>query len=83
MKIFPDIFLNYIVLKGFFTYTILNYENSPPKLKEIIILPDKSTNYKEIDQYNFRQGAKANNIIPLTKYEHLTFRFFFETDFKT
>ena len=43
----------------------------------MIKLPDKSTNYKEIDQYYFRQGAQAKNIIPLTKYEHLTFHFFF------
>ena len=60
-----------------FAHSILNYENSPPKLKEIIKLPDNSTNYTEIDQYNFRQGAKAKNIIPLTKYEHLSFHFFF------
>ena len=26
-----------------------------------------------IYQYNFRRGAKAKNIIPLKKYEHLTF----------
>ena len=60
-----------------FAHSILNYENSPPMLKEIIKLPDNSTNYTEIDQYNFRQGAKAKNIIPLSKYEHLTFHFFF------
>ena len=35
-----------------FAHSILNYENSPPKLKEIIKLPDNSTNYTEIDQYN-------------------------------
>ena len=59
-----------------FAHSILNYENSPPKLKEIIKLPDNNTNYTEIDQYNFSQGAKAKKIIPLTKYEHPTFRFF-------
>ena len=33
-----------------FAHSILNYENSPPKLKEILKLPDKSTSYTEIDQ---------------------------------
>ena len=40
-----------------FAHSILNYENSPPKLKEIIKLPDNSTYYTEIDKYKFGQGA--------------------------
>ena len=60
-----------------FVHSILNSENYPLKLKEIIKLPDNSTNYTEIDQYNCRQGAKVKIIIPLSKYEHLTFHFLF------
>ena len=44
-----------------FAHSILNYENSLPKLKEMLKLPDKSTNYTEIDQLSFRQGTKAKN----------------------
>ena len=61
-----------------FAHSILYYENSSPKLKEMIKLPDKSTYYTGMDQFNFRQGVRAKNIIPLTKYEHRIFTFFRE-----
>ena len=52
-------------------------KNFPPKLKEKIKLPDNSTNYTGIDKYN-----SAKNIIPHTKSENLTFRFFFRDLFQ-
>ena len=35
-----------------FANSIHNYENSPHELKEIIKLPDNSTNNHEVDQFN-------------------------------
>ena len=42
------------------------------------MLFSNSTHYTEMDQFNFSQGAKGKNILPNTKYEHLTFQFFFQ-----
>ena len=50
-----------------FAHLILNYENSPTKLKEMIKLPDNSTYYTEIDQYNFRNELKPITLFPLQK----------------
>ena len=67
-----------------FAHSILNYENSPPKLKEIIKLPDNSTNYTEKDQYNLGKELKPKTLVPLQKMNILLFTFFFpETDLKT
>ena len=55
-----------------FTQTILNSEKSPPLLKEKILLPDTSADDPNKDHYSLRGGAKFKNIIPATKYDHLT-----------
>ena len=59
-----------------FSHSNLNYENSPPNLKETIKLSYNSTNYKEIDQYNFRQWSKAKKIFPLQNMKFWFFAFF-------
>ena len=70
-----------------FTHSIINNDKSPPDLKKAINLPDCSTDDHEPDNFvmnnnllptfHFRSGPKTKNIIPDTKYEHLTFQYFF------
>ena len=61
-----------------FAHSILNKENSPPDLKETIKLPDISSAHDpKFNPFDLRKGVKIRHIVPETKYEHLTFRFFF------
>ena len=60
-----------------FAHSLLNYEKSPHELKEIIKLPDNSSDDPNFEPFNLRKGAKTRNIIPDTKFDHLTFRYFF------
>ena len=60
-----------------FTQTIINSEKSPPLLKEKIQLPDNSADDPDRDHYSLRGGAKVKNTIPVTKYDQLTFSYFF------
>ena len=60
-----------------FTQTIINSEKSPPLLKEKIQLPDNSADDLDRDHYSLRGGAKVKNTIPVTKFDQLTFSYFF------
>ena len=60
-----------------FAHSILNYEKSPAELKRIIKLPDKSSDDPDFEPFNFRDGPRPRNIIPATKFDRYTFRYFF------
>ena len=60
-----------------FAHSLLNYEKSPHELKESIKLPDNSSDDPNFEPFNLRKGAKTRNIIPDSKFDHLTFRYFF------
>ena len=60
-----------------FAHSILNYEKSPAELKRIIKLPDNSSDDPDFEPFNFRDGPRPRNIIPATKFDRYTFRYFF------
>ena len=62
-----------------FTHSILNNVNAPPELKTIINLTDSSIDDPiiGITRFHLRGRAPIKHIVPNTKYDHLTFRFFF------
>jgi hypothetical protein len=65
----------------YFTHNIINNRNAPIVLKESLVgnisqnVPEATS---ELEIHNFRSGPKAKAPIPTTKYDHLTFKFFFQ-----
>jgi hypothetical protein len=62
-----------------FAHNILNNVSSPPELKSTINLSDSSIDdpIAGITRFNLRGRAPIKNNVPNTKYDHLTFRYFF------
>ena len=66
-----------------FTHNIINNRNAPIVLKESLVgnnnqsmnVPEATS---ELEIRNFRSGPKTKASIPTTKYDHLTFKFFFQ-----
>ena len=66
-----------------FAHNIINIRNAPIVLKESLVgnnnqsmnVPEATS---ELEIRNFRSGPKAKASIPTTKYDHLTFKFFFQ-----
>jgi hypothetical protein len=66
-----------------FTLNIINNRNAPIVLKESLVgnigqslnAPEATS---ELEIRNLRSGPKTKAAIPTTKYNHLTFKFFFQ-----
>ena len=56
---------------------IIPFEPMWIELKRIIKLPDNSSDDPDFEPFNFRDGPRPRNMIPATKFDRYTFRYFF------